>query len=131
MYLLKVTVGTSQLSSAAVTTSGTLIVAVPAPFKDTVKDPANTMDGAVWSTTVTTAVFVVALPFTSVAVTKTLFTPLLVQSNTDLDNVTTGSPQLSDFVSTTFDSTIVTLPFAFKIAVYDMTAKEGANSSTT
>jgi hypothetical protein len=131
VYLLKATVGTSQLSSEDVTTSGTEMVAVPDPFKYTVKAGAVVYVGAILSTTVTTAVNVVAFPFTSVAVTKTLFAPLLVQSKSVLLKVTTGTPQLSDLESTTSDSPTIAFPLAFKIAVNALVTKEGANSSLT
>ena len=71
-------------------------MATPFASKKTVRLGAVVKKGAIWSTTVTTAVSVVTFPFASVAVTVTLFAPLLVQSNSVLDISTAGTPQLSD-----------------------------------
>jgi hypothetical protein len=86
---------TVQLSVVPLFTAAVVSVAVPEAFKYNVAALVTTV-GAVLSTTVTTTLRVRVLPFTSVAVTVTVFAPRSAHVKAVLLNPELATPQLSE-----------------------------------
>ncbi len=83
------------------------------------------------STTVTTALAVDTLPFTSVTVKVTLLLPTFVQSNEVLLNTIEAIPHASDEPLFTAAAVVLAAPVASKLIVTFCATAFGALASTT
>ena len=108
-----VTVAILQLSVEPLFICEAIILAVPAEFKATEMFCVNTV-GKIVSVTVTTAVPVFTLPFTSVTVNVTVLVPTLAQVNVDGFTVTVAILQLSVEPLFICEAVILAVPDAFK-----------------
>ena len=119
-------------STALASTSPAVSSPIPLPFSTTVTLSSTTSEGAVSSTTSTTAPALFVLPFSSVTVTTTLWGPLRsLQSKLVRSTTLDATPQLSLLLAITASAVRLPSPAASSTTVAPCVVTFGAMLSTT